>query len=1399
MKNRLWILIMFILLIAIIGIYIAAFRIFDINQKVRDYLTEKISKSLDADFASNSVSILPWSIRINDVSLRLKNSPLGVEAKRIRIGFNIFTLLKNRFQPLYSTQKIFIDEPEFTWLFDDELQIPENLNFEKKFDILIENFQSININSINIENGSFVFQRGYSTLVFVDNISGWLAGYKTSLMNINIEGKVLSNKINTKCKGVIDKANNSISVDIVSNECNLAYDDIEVLSGDIHPESGTLDFDIHIKNADEKLAFYGNYSVRDGSFLFKDLKISASNLYMKGHLSEQEVFLDSFSGNVLGVTPELSCNIKLKPEPTLNLVLNADRVDVSKALSDFFPEIEVYPEGSMNISATLRGPLRNLTAKADLYLSSLMYKNELIRDITMKMNIVKSSLEFESFNALYHGYSFKGKGISKNTTGKKSKDFNLAFTASNIMETEKSFSIRLNGETDPQKNAYYSDIDLRIKNIQEPITGNLSYVNDKVGYSIRNKLFTLNGSINNVFKDAEIESIINFSNFPVMKYLGFGEKALFVNGKGNIQGNFDEIMVDGEFRLLWGKNLNSMLIGSATFENIFKKSRAFTVDAQLIDHHLRYSRPMTWDLSVKSDTLGIHSIIKESEGASLVLNLTPDDRVLSGHLDLDEFPLEWIIDIFERNEFSHRGKLTGKVVIGGTINDPYFETPEGVSVTELKLGGLDRLNGTGYVSGRPGELFFSNMNINRDEHHIMHAEGKWESGKPFILEAQGENVELEAISDILSGTRKTDGRTEYSIKTVFTRKSGTIDGEFTVRDGHFLDIPFDAASGVLGGGSEGFRVTNFKIEKDGIFTGKGDASSGYLWKNNTENPGLRMNLSLNGDLIRVLPHITGALKRASGESRLDLTFGGTWQEPMILDGEVSVKNGILEPSFLVDKITNVNAVLKIDPEFETVSAMKAVRIINSSGYIGDKRIIVENVHVDDETWDQLKRPELLGVEYEKANLDFGVFTVIIDKRENRDNSIELHIPGFMRENETGIFEVSGIVGDKVLVGVSDTGESMTPYISGKVTVLSGDINYPLIPITSDDDRMDNDKDDINILEEIFWDLEINIGTNVNYVKEKNLGIGRIAGTTLWQNEIKIDKNSYFTVNGRLSDGSFRVAGNARSTYGMVTYYGYRFDIEWADLELDTANVLKPAIITGRARTIVFDDSTGVETEIFLHVNFVDRESGKIKEARGDARIRDNDYYNLNRLQTRFDAGALGIIEIWFSSSNPSDNTQNKILARLGISFDNIGAAATRALTSGIDNYYLNPLLRPFEERIKKVLRVDMVKITPSFLGNFAQSRLGLYSGYNSGTDYIYLKRSSIMVGEHLTKDWFISYTGQYGVGRDFLHRREKGFYHDIELQYLLERNIRLQLKYNYDEIINQEDKRIEFRYDFEFE
>ena len=106
MKSRVWVLILFILLITIIGSYIAAFRILNINQRVGDYLSENISQSLGVHFTSFSISVLPWAIIIRDANLQLDGVPLNIEVKRIRIGFSLVTLLKNRFHSLYDI-KIF--------------------------------------------------------------------------------------------------------------------------------------------------------------------------------------------------------------------------------------------------------------------------------------------------------------------------------------------------------------------------------------------------------------------------------------------------------------------------------------------------------------------------------------------------------------------------------------------------------------------------------------------------------------------------------------------------------------------------------------------------------------------------------------------------------------------------------------------------------------------------------------------------------------------------------------------------------------------------------------------------------------------------------------------------------------------------------------------------------------------------------------------------------------------------------------------------------------------------------------------------------------------------------------------------------------------------------------------
>ena len=71
----------------------------------------------------------------------------------------------------------------------------------------------------------------------------------------------------------------------------------------------------------------------------------------------------------------------------------------------------------------------------------------------------------------------------------------------------------------------------------------------------------------------------------------------------------------------------------------------------------------------------------DDSGAYLSVNADLVSGDMSGYLDLDEFPLERIIEIFRREEFGHTGRLTGRAEIGGTIKDPFFTVPGQIALT----------------------------------------------------------------------------------------------------------------------------------------------------------------------------------------------------------------------------------------------------------------------------------------------------------------------------------------------------------------------------------------------------------------------------------------------------------------------------------------------------------------------------------------------------------------------------------------------------------------------------------------------------------------------------------------------------------------------------------------------
>ncbi|MFA6473097.1 MAG: hypothetical protein WCU00_13785, partial [Candidatus Latescibacterota bacterium] len=1023
-------------------------------------------------------------------------------------------------------------------------------------------------------------------------------------------------------------------------------------------------------------------------------------------------------------------------------------------------------------------------------------RGQSINDVSVKLKLNPRQITVENFRASFFGFSIQGTGALTDIPLKKSKNVSLSALVQNPADSTDNFSVNAEGTIISKTKSCSASFKFVREYSKYPfsgqVSGMLNLTNDSVNFSFGNPFITVDGNVSNIFNDPEFDTLVRVNHISLSKMFDVKEEG-FIDGRGKLSGKSDLCTLSGNFHLDLGKYLKSDIAGKAIITDIFKKSRVISTQAKLENMIVYNSHPMSFTVTTHSDSLASTAFVEdELKSAQLHARYSNERNDISGYLKLKEFGLERIIEIFENDEFSHRGKMNGFIQFTGAPDNPSFFTNEPIQVSDLNIGGLDRLSGSGYVSGHIGEMKFSGFELKRDAKPIMYADGIWVTGKPFVLTAGGKGIELGAINDIISDSSKCDGFVDYSVTADFTTSSGSIDGEFSVSNGHFLDVPFDKVSGVIGGGSEGFTVSDFKINKKGIFSGNGSAFSGYFWFNKTKTPGLRMNLFLKGNLPRALPYLTTAIKSADGQSQLTLTFGGTWEEPVIVSGNATVSKGVVDASFLGIRVTDIETRLKIDPEYKTLSECRAVRILSASAMLNGKRVTARNILEGSENWDSVKKPELLSVVNSTIGLDFGVFLAKIEKGKYHDRSIDLHIPGFMKLKETARFEMADGK-EEFLVGAAFFEDHLTPYIGGVIEVLSGDFTFPLLKEASSSEVT-------SYLEEIFWNLEIRAGASVYYFNEVNKTLNRfkhsvpLAGATVSKIIAKLDEKSVCKVTGRFADDSFRVTSDARSSSGTVNYFGVEFDVEIIELDLDTDRITKPALLSARAKTSVVDDSTGVETDIYLKVNSVDSVSGQKKEAPGHADVPRTHAWDL----VEINAGALGFLSIEFTSSYPIDDTQEKILARLGLSPNNFGNVAGRAFASGVENYYFDYWIKPIEMAIRKYSRLDVVRFSPSVLGNFVRSKLGTVDRFNTNVDYVLFDGSRLQVGEYFLDDFFLTYRGEYGLGRDILKRKQRGFYHEIELQYLLETTTRLQFIYYYDDVIRKNDRRVEIRHDFGF-
>jgi hypothetical protein len=1394
--------------VILIGGYVAVFRILQVDRRVTTSLVSRISGELNAAVDISSISVSPWNVGFHHVKVRFRAIPVVFEADAVRLGINPVHLIKNGFRPVNGIEELFLDSPKVTWTLSPSDTSSSSFSMKKIPEITVKNLPFL---MVNIKNGSVLVSRNDTVLTVAERVNGILDGRSRGAATFRVEAGMLSGKKNARCSGRFERNMNGAAVDFTADGCDLSTRSLNVLTGSIQTKKGMLDLELHLLQKDGKVTCNGRYSVSKTELTIEGPGLNVRDIFMEGRVNEREILFDYAGGEVAGFLPRVKGSLVFFPTPILSVQGETEAGDLAVLFATVMPKMKEIPRGKVKLHALLGGPLDDLSLTAVMSSKAVSFRGADFSDADVSFLARKNEIAVDRLRFSANGFRVNARGTIRGDSRGRVRAFTLDSAVNGVTDRSLSFSLRLKGTADPRTSIYTADYEYaRAQAEGDPFSrmqGTLTLSGDLVSFTGANPLVSCSGKAAHAFSHPEIDGRVTLMHFPVQRYLGLDSTSVMLNGSAEVSGTKEACAFSGDFTLEAGTFFRTAVSGKGTCVNPLARTRSITVDASLAEFRALKSAPVTLSASVRSDSASTEALVRNPEHTmELSVRAEAVSRALSGHLKLAGFPLEFIIGLFA-DPTGYSGKLTGDAEFGGTLDHPNFQTPLPLVAEELTLGKIGRWSGTSKISGNLDELLFSEVEFKRDRTVLAHGEGVWTRGRPFILSAEGNGVDFGALGDIISSQRACGGRADYSITMGFTGSEGTIEGSVKIRNGHFLDIPFDEMSATLSGGSDGFRATDFHIVSKGVFTGEGSASSGYFWKNANPNNDLKIDLNLQGDLPRVLPYLTPAVRKASGECTLAVTVGGTWQEPAIVDGRLTLTKGVVEPSFFIDQVSDINVAASIEPEANAPPGMKAVRILSASGTVKGRKLIVENTFLGEKLWETIKRPELTHIVNSAVGLDFGVFTGKIEKGGSRDRSIELHIPGFMKSRDTGRFELADEGRGGFVVGAAESEDRLTPFISARIKVLSGDITYP--PVVGEEGP--TPAKDANAVNDIFWDMEISAGSNVYYVNDITKTISEteyrvplfnirlpLAGATIARTYARLDEKSSFRVTGRISDGSFHVTGAARSSAGTVTYVGVEFQIDSAELDLDTARTEKPAQLTARAETTAIDDSSGVQTVIYLKVNAVDKATGKRIESFGHADVPNETYTELpSELSMVINAGGLGYLEIEFSSSNPADTTRDRILARLGISSGRFGSVASRALASGVDTYYLG-LMRPLEQAIRKRTGLDVVRFTPSVIGNLVRSRLVFLDRFGPDTNYELFDGSSIMLGKYLRDNFFFSYQVQYGLARDFLRRKERGFYHEAGLQYTIKKTTRLQLNYTYDEVIKQNDKRTLIRHDFDF-
>jgi hypothetical protein len=544
------------------------------------------------------------------------------------------------------------------------------------------------------------------------------------------------------------------------------------------------------------------------------------------------------------------------------------------------------------------------------------------------------------------------------------------------------------------------------------------------------------------------------------------------------------------------------------------------------------------------------------------------------------------------------------------------------------------------------------------------------------------------------------------------------------------------------------RIVGLRIEEEGRY--RGELAGKIPIRTPRDRPGADLDLKLDveGDLLFLLAQMARIDLSASGQGVLTCRLVGTLDNLEVASGELTVDRGVVRGWHVTGDIGDIKARVVVEP------GTRFLKIEELAARVRGGKLSVSNLESLEIEGEPV--PPLI---IEPVGLGLGVLTVSTERP-----GIDLYVRSLMADRGPGRIVFAGKTQhESFYIG----GPIAEPFVRGIWLVSDASFTYPLLEADGPPSRA------VDLLRSAVWDFDAIAKDNVWYFRDVVVSSLPIGGEVSL--ELEIERNRHIDFRGSLQRGTFYARGDLLAKKGSVTYLDTEFKVEEAGISLDTQYRQLPTLY-GRAKTTV-EDTLGVPSDIFLEIYSLDEVTDtKTEKARWE---------NL-RFELR--------------SNDPNDASTRDILVKLGYSLDQSGERAVGVLSKAVDKRLVHPILRTFERKLQRATGLDVVGFTPTVVNNLLFSSVPPWaSGVYHAAYLRLLQGTTFRLGKYvLNGDWFVSYSGELEGTMDAYQREMWGLKHRLGLEYMIQANTRLQLEYDYDKLLGEEDRRVSIRHRFAF-